>query len=121
MSEEFFRVARLEIQTELDGLKKIFKNCSNDDQIYDKCEEIERHMHKIKGLAPMMDQKQVGDIAKTSDAILKHIVKNGKLAGSHEIISLAVKTMEQVFNGTESNTNDFRRKLKVTLPQFCNL
>jgi chemotaxis protein histidine kinase CheA len=72
MSDEFLRVARQEIQSEIDSLEDIFLGCTNDEQLYEKSRDVEKHMHKIKGLAPMMGQEKVGEIARISDIILKH-------------------------------------------------
>jgi len=81
MSEEFLRMARQEIQSEIDGLNEIFLTCTNDEQLYKKSIEIEKHMHKIKGLAPMMEQEKIGEIAKISDLVLKHVSSYGILKG----------------------------------------
>lgn len=99
MSDEFLRIARQEIQTEIDNLKDIFLICANDEQLYEKSTDIEKHMHKIKGLAPMMGQEKVGEIARISDIILKHVTSQGMLKGSHDIILSAVQKMSEIFSG----------------------
>lgn len=113
MSEEFLRVARQEIQAELDSLRDIFLSCTSDQHVYERSSDIERHMHKIKGLAPMMDQNKVGEIAQISDAIVKHIAKHGALAGSQSMIANAVRLMHQLFSGqTDTGTEDFLTQAK---------
>ena len=119
MSEEFLRIARQEIQTEIDNLKDIFLTCANDEQLYEKSTDIEKHMHKIKGLAPMMGQEKVGEIARISDIILKHVSSQGMLEGSHGMILSAVQKMSGIFSGQAGiEIDDFKKIVKDTYPQI---
>jgi chemotaxis protein histidine kinase CheA len=119
MSDEFLSVARQEIQSEIDSLKEIFLDCANDEQLYKKSADIEKHMHKIKGLAPMMGQEKIGEIAMISDIILKHITSKGMLKGSQDIMSDAVKKMSSIFGGQDSvETGDFKKMVKDAYPQI---
>ena len=119
MSEEFLRVARQEIQSEIDRLNEIFLTCTNDIHLYEKSTEIEKHMHKIKGLAPMMEQEKVGEIAKICDLVLKHVSDQGILKGSHKITSDAVKIMSSLFNRqTNIQIDDFRKQVRESYPEI---
>lgn len=119
MSDEFLRMARHEIQTEIDNLKDIFLVCANDEQLHEKSVDIEKHMHKIKGLAPMMRQQKVGEIARINDIILKHVASHGVLKGSHSIISNAVQKMSSIFSGqVDAEADDFKKTVKDTYPQI---
>ncbi|MGI0065660.1 MAG: hypothetical protein ACREA5_00990 [Nitrosotalea sp.] len=119
MSDEFLRVARQEIQTEIDNLNEIFLSCTNDEQLYVKLGDIEEHMHKIKGLAPMMGQEEMGEIARISDIIIKHVLGHGTLKGSHDTILDAIKRMTDIFNGqTNIQTEDFRKHVKNNYPDI---
>ncbi len=118
MSDEFLRVARLEIQTEIENLKDIFLICGNDEQLHEKSVDIEKHMHKIKGLAPMMGQEKVGEIARISDIILKHVIGHGMLKGAHSIISNAVQKMSSIFDGYDAEVDDFKKTVKDAYPQI---
>lgn len=119
MSDEFLRIARQEIQTEIDNLKDIFLICANDEQLYERSIDIEKHMHKIKGLAPMMGQEKVGKIAGISDIILKHVTSQGMLNGSHDMILLAVQKMSGIFSGQVGvEVDDFKKIVKDTYPQI---
>src|SRR5207245_10152072 len=99
MSDDFLKVARQEIKDELDRLDQVLSNCNNDEHIFVNSEQIELHLHKIRGLAPMMGQDKVGEIAKTVATVLKHIINNGVLKGSYIIIIEAIKKMTNLFNG----------------------
>lgn len=119
MSDEFLRIARQEIQTEIDNLKDIFLICINDEQLYEKSIDIEKHMHKIKGLAPMMGQEKVGEIARISDIILKHVTSQGILKGSHDMVLSAVQKMSDIFSGQEGvEIDDFKKIVKDAYPQI---
>jgi chemotaxis protein histidine kinase CheA len=119
MSDEFLNVARQEIQTEIDSLKQVFAKCSNDEQLYNKSKDIQSHIHKIKGLAPMMGQDKVGEIARISDIILKHVINHGILKSSQGIILEAVQRMDGLFNEKETDEIDnFRKKTINTYPDI---
>lgn len=122
MSDEFQKVARLEIQLELDGLNEVFLEYIDDKQFFEKIKDIEKHMHKIKGLAPMMGQEKIGEIARISDIILKHIINQGALKGSQEMIFEAVQRMSFIFNGdTNIETDDFRKQVMDTYPDLTGI
>jgi len=119
MSEEFLRMARQEIQSEIDDLNEIFLACTNDEQLYKKSIEIEKHMHKIKGLAPMMEQEKIGEIAKISDLVLKHVSSYGILKGSHKITNDAVKIMSSLFSGQSTiQVDDFKKQVRASCPEI---
>jgi len=121
MHDEFIKIARQEIQTELNGLEVIITLCNNDEQIFQNSKEIEVHLHKIKGLAPMMGQENVGEIAKILDIIMKHIIGHGTLAGSHKFIVESIESMKNLFNGQQSFfVDDFMKRAHATFTQISN-
>lgn len=122
MSDEFQKVARYEIQSEIDGLNEVFLECIDDKQFFNKTKDIEKHMHKIKGLAPMMGEKKIGEIARISDVILKQIINHGSLKGSQEIIFEAVQRMSLLFNGDVNiEADDFRKQVIDTYPDLTGI
>lgn len=115
LSDNFLRIARKEIQEELGEVEQVLAHCSNDIDISNHAKNIERRMHKIMGLAPMMDQKDMGDIAKMVDALLKHVITNGTLAGIHQILLESNLIMKEIFNGTATkDAKEFKNKLQKT-------
>ena len=94
MSDEFFKVATKEINDELTGIAVILGSCKNDEDIFKNSEQIERHMHKIKGLAPMMGKENVGALAKSLDVILKKLAAGQKINGFFEPLSTSVSAMK---------------------------
>ena len=119
MSDDFYRIARQEIQEELDSLKQILSYCNNDSDISNNGNKIEKHLHKIKGLAPMMDQDNVGELAKLNDIIFRYIIENGMLIGTYQIISESLQMMQEIFNDTnKKNIDEFKIKIYNTFPHI---
>lgn len=99
MSEEFLKVATKEIKEDLENISTILGSCQNDDDVSKNSDEIEKFMHKIKGLAPMMGKQDVGDLAKTLDVILKKINSGQKIDGFLEPLSISVEKMTSAIDG----------------------
>ncbi len=119
MSDEFFSIARQEIQSEISSLQEILLVCTNDHQLYEKSSDVERHMHKIKGLAPMMGQEKVGEIARISDIIAKHVMDQGVLKDTQNVIYEAVQMMHDIFNEqADIGIEDFKKHARKTCPQI---
>lgn len=115
LSDNFIKIARKEIREELDDLGQILTRCSNDMDILRNAQSIEKHLHKIKGLAPMMGQNDVSDIAKMTDTILKHVITNGVLTGSYQTLVESNLVMKEIFSGTTNkNADELKSKLRRT-------
>lgn len=93
MSDEFLKVATQEINDELSGIATILDSCKNDEDLSKNSNEIEKHMHKIKGLAPMMGKEPIGNLAKTLDSILKKIISGQQVDGFFEPFSISIEQM----------------------------
>ena len=100
MSDEFLKVAKKEINDELKGIEKILNSCKNDADVFKNSEQIERHMHKIKGLAPMMGKENVGALAKSLDAVLKKLAAGQKIDGFFEHLSTSISEMKTAMEKT---------------------
>lgn len=112
MSDNFLKLAKKEIQEELDSLNQILSRCNSDTDISINGKDIEKHLHKIKGLAPMMGQNKVGEIAKMNDVLLKHIITNGELVGIRVVLSESIAVMKDMFENSD-NTNFEQIKSKM--------
>ena len=121
MSENFHKIAKQEIQEELDSLKQILLQCSDDKDLSNNATKIEKHLHKIKGLAPMMGQNNVGEIAKLNNIILRYIIENEMLSGAYQIISESLQMMQDIFNDTsKKNIDEFKIKIHNAFPHIFN-
>jgi len=94
MSDEFMKIATQEINDELSGISTILDLCQNDADVSQNSDKIEKRMHKIKGLAPMMGKETIGSLAKTLDSILKKIVSGQKVDGFFEVLSISIEQMK---------------------------
>jgi len=122
MSDEFLKVARQEIQLELDELERIVLHCNNDEHIFKNSQSIKVHLHKIKGLAPMMGQEKIGELAKMSDSILRYIMSEGPLPGSCLIILKTVEDMKKIFGGLNIyDLSDFKKQVHDMFPQISEV
>lgn len=94
MSDEFLKVATQEINDDLEGISEILGSCNDDEDIFRNSDKIERHMHKIKGLAPMMGKENVGFLAASLDVILKKLASGQKINGFFQPFSDAISEMK---------------------------
>lgn len=94
MSDEFLKIATKELIKDLMAISEILGSCKNDDDVSKNSRQIESHMHKIKGLAPMMGKEKVGNLAKSLDAVLKKIVSGQRVEGFLEPLSKSVSEMQ---------------------------
>lgn len=93
MSDEFFRIAKLEINEELKKIEAVLQTCLVDSDVEKNSDKIEQSMHKIKGLAPMIGKEDVGILAKTLDLILKQLVSGKKLEGFLDPLNNSIQQM----------------------------
>ena len=113
MSEEFIRVATKEINEETGSIAEILKSCNDNSSAIKKASLIEKHIHKIKGLAPMMGKGEMGEIAATIDKILKHLIEGNDLDGVYEILLESNKFMKDSMDGDNSNMHQLKQKIKA--------
>jgi chemotaxis protein histidine kinase CheA len=103
LSEEFLRVAKEEINQDIAEIGNLLNHCSNDDDITKHASDIEKHIHKIKGLAPMMGQDQLGNIASLIDKILKVILSGKPVSGIYRTITQSHGFMKNAIDGNITN------------------
>lgn len=100
MSEEFLRVARQEVSEDIAGIGNLLQSCKTDSDVTKNASEIEKHIHKIKGLAPMMGQEQMGNIATLLDKILKTMLSGKTVPQIHQTMVQSYKFMQNAMNST---------------------
>ena len=93
MSDEFMKIATEEINEEISEISSILNSCANNEDVYHNSKELQTHTHKIKGLAPMMGQEELGAICSTLDAILKKINDGDKVGGIFDILTESLPYM----------------------------
>ena len=120
MSDEFIKVATKEINDELNSIESILNSCTTDLLVKNKSNEIEEHFHKIKGLSPMMGQKEIGEISALTDTLLKPENIEESFEGLLEVLIESVKFMKNAMNGTTENFEELKQKIKTKYSKFLN-
>jgi len=118
MSDEFTQIATKEINEELAGIEGILNSCKNDEDVTNNSTDIEKHLHKIKGLAPMMGQKGVGEIAALNDTLIKKIIGGQIVQDIFEISNESIHLMKNLMNGSITNVAELKTKLKTRYSEF---
>ena len=95
LTDEFMEVATKEINEELTCINKILSFCKNDSDVSENSRKIERHVHNIKGLAPMMEKEICGKVAKHLDSNLKKIISGEKIEGIFVLLCTSVEKMKK--------------------------
>ena len=109
-SDDFISVATKEINEEIVGMETILMTLENNDAILSNAEKLQRHTHKIKGLAPMMGKTTLGEIASQLDDILKKII-DGKKPELFSILNTAVGEMKHAMNSSSYDFHDLKKSL----------
>lgn len=118
MSDEFTKVAAKEINEELEGITGILNSCNNDQDINNNSFEIAKHLHKIKGLAPMMGQKGMGEVASLNDALIKKITSGKVIEGIYEILNESNRLMKNLMNDSTISIDELKEKFKTKYSAF---
>lgn len=98
LSDEFIQLATKEINGEILGIKNILKSCSDDDGVFQNSDKLQKHTHKIKGLAPMMGKDSLGNLAAVLDDILKQIMEGKKPHGIFDVVNSSAETLAKNMN-----------------------
>jgi len=112
MTDEFLDVATKEINEELYELESLLSRCKNDHDVVALTSEFQKHAHKIKGLAPMMDKGTLGDVATSFDLLLKKSVDGGSVVGVFDLLSEIFPFMISLM--TESKIDSVKVQQKIS-------
>ena len=115
MSDEFIALATKEINEEISGIDTILSSCSNDSDVVLKCSQLERHTHKIKGLAPMMGKEELGELSSYLDEMLKEILDGKTVNGLFDIFKESLSQMKNSMSEPASDLNPIIGKVKQSL------
>jgi HPt (histidine-containing phosphotransfer) domain-containing protein len=94
------QVAKKEVAGDISEIGILLKNCHNDDDVLRNASNIEKHVHKIKGLAPMMGQEQIGYLAVLVDKLLKVVMTGKSVPGIYETLTRSHFFMQNTIDGT---------------------
>ena len=105
-------MAKKELGQDITEIGNILNRCSSDQDILKNASNIEKYTHKIKGLAPMMGQEEIGQIAALLDNVLKAISSGKPSAGSYQTVSKSYYFMKNVLSGTGSNFESLKIEIE---------
>ena len=117
MSDEFLRAAKKEVSDDIVKIGILLQSCSDDNTLYENAARLEKHIHKIKGLAPMMGHDQIGHVAALVDKLLKVVLAGGSVSG---IYLATKKSYEFMQNEIDGVSQDFDL-LKAEVEKITNL
>lgn len=112
MSEEFLRVARKEVSDDITEIGNLLKNCQNDDDLFKNATDIEKRIHKLKGLAPMMGQEQIGQIAALVDKLLKAVIAGKPVSGIYDTIKDSYDFMQNSMNDMSTDFASLQSRIE---------
>lgn len=121
MPDIFFQTAQGELSEDIKCLEGIISHCKSDSDVISSYKEIERHLHKIKGLSPMIGFDKMRDIANLVDKILIDIIENDLKFASYDFVNEAIKTMKMILNEQDLTAEQMRIKNKISFPQILKL
>lgn len=120
MSDEFLRVARKEVSEDIAEIGNLLKNCQNDSDVLKNAVDIEKHIHKLKGLAPMMGQEQIGDIAALVDKLLKVAISGKSIPGIYGTMKNSHSFMQNVLGNSKTDFVSLKSEIEKTHESFLH-
>lgn len=120
MSDEFVKVATKEINDEIASINKILKSCNTDSDISKNSQAIEGHIHKIKGLAPMMGKPGIGIIAALNNSLLDHLVEGKNIEGIFLTLRESIVFMSDSMHGSEQKVDEIKQKIETKYSKYLD-
>ncbi len=109
------KVATEEINDEINNLENILHFCTTNDDVYQNANELQKHTHKIKGLAPMMGKEALGVLSSMLDGILKEMIEGKKIGGIFDILTESLHSMKNSMNESNCDLSQINNKIKQLL------
>ncbi len=120
MSDEFIKVATQEIKDEIASIKKILEICKDDSDVSENSKSIEKHIHKIKGLAPMMGKNVIGEVAALNDKLLNHIIEGQHISGIYDTLCESNVFMEKSIHDTDNIPTEIKQKIATKYSKYLD-
>ena len=81
---------------------------------------IEGHLHKIKGLSPMMGKSAIGIISALNDSLLEHLIEGKSIEGIFSILSESINFMSDSMNGSEQKVDELKQKIETNYSKYLD-
>ncbi|MCV0430321.1 Hpt domain-containing protein [Nitrosopumilus sp.] len=112
MSDEFISVATKEVNSDIESLENIYKLCSNDFDVFQNSSKLQKHTHKIKGLAPMMGKESLGDVSASLDDLFKKMIDGSHYDGIFDLLSQSILAMKKSMTVPNFDFSQINNKIK---------
>lgn len=96
----------------------ILLDCVTDSDVSKHASDVERHLHKIKGLAPMMGQDDIGNIASLLDKIFKSLLTGVIVVGMRDAMTVSCQFMRDKLDKKNPDYDVLRASLEKIHGQF---
>lgn len=120
MSDEFLRVAREEVSDDIAKIGNLLQHCSGDSDVSKNASEIEKHTHKLKGLAPMMGQSEIGEVAAILDMLLKTVISGKPIPDIFQTIKKSNQFMLDAMHDNKSDYVPLKNDLDKKYSEFLS-
>jgi chemotaxis protein histidine kinase CheA len=111
-------VAEKELREDIASIEAVLLNCVTDSDVSKHASDIEKHLHKIKGLAPMMGQDEIGNIAALLDKIFKSLLTGVIIAGMYDAMKVSCQFMHDKLDKKNPDYDVIRTLLEKIDGQF---
>ncbi|MGY5148127.1 MAG: Hpt domain-containing protein [Candidatus Nitrosopumilus sp. bin_7KS] len=112
MSEEFLSVATKEVTDDINSIENILKLCVNDADVFQNASKLQKHTHKIKGLAPMMGKEPLGDLSTSLDDLFKKIIDGQQIDGVFDLILDSIPHMKKSMNEIDYDFSQIDERIR---------
>jgi len=111
MSDEFLKVATVEINDDISELEKILFSCKTDANVVSNADKFQKYTHKIKGLAPMMGKEDLGILSASLDVILKKILNGARVENIFDILNDSIYCMKLAMAEPNYNLTEIKNRI----------
>ena len=111
-------MAKKEVSEDIAEIGNLLKNCQNDSDVLKNAAGIEKHIHKLKGLAPMMGHEQIGEVAALVDKLLKVAMSGKEVSGIYDTLKNSHQFMHNTMNGVNVDLASLKGQIEKNHDSF---
>lgn len=111
-------MAKKEVSDDISGIGVLLNGCHTDDDVHKNAHAIEKHLHKLKGLAPMMGQEEIGEVATLLDSIFKFMLNGTHVEQIHKTLADSVQFMQARISETAADFTALKSQIRNTHAKF---
>lgn len=120
MSDEFFKIGKEELNKDLNDIQNILDQCNDDNDIMKNSGDIQKKIHNIKGLSPMVGFEEIGTFFTNLDNLFKQMIDGKKFEGIFNLVRDSNTEAQKSINGESCDLNTINQALKSKFSQFLD-